>query len=172
MTNRWRTPLRLGDWDYTQPAMYHITVCIADRTNRLANPVGSAVRLTDAGAMVEHHLVSLPQRFDSVEIDSYVVMPNHIHFIIEMNLEKIDSSGTDLSEPIQAFKSLTTREYGVGVRQHGWPPYRGILWQKRYFETIVRNERALDRHRRYIASNPANWWRDPESIHSDESNTR
>lgn len=172
MPERWRTPLRIPDWDYSQPAIYHITICIADRTNRLGHINNSNCVLSDAGKMVESHLIALSERFPSVGIDSYMIMPNHVHFIIEMNLERFDQPGTDLSSPVQALKSLTTRDYGIGVRESGWPPYRGILWQKRYFETIMRNERALERHRRYIAANPANWWRDPEALHRDDGTLR
>lgn len=167
MSDRWRKPLRLTLWDYTQPAIYHITICIANRTNRLARPEGTTVELTAAGRMVEEQLLHIPDRYPSVGIDSFVIMPNHVHFIIEMNLQNPDGIGTDLSVPIQAFKSLTTREYSSGVRELNWPPYRGILWQKRYFETIMRNEKSLERHRRYIQNNPANWWRDPEEVHRD-----
>ena len=172
MPDRWRTPLRLPDWDYTQPAMYHITICIADHGHRLGAVADSTCVLSDAGRMVENHLIAIPERFPSVGIDSYSIMPNHLHIIIEMNLELFDGVGTDLSQPIQAFKSLSTRDYSAGVREKGWPPYQGILWQKRYFETIIRNERALERHRRYIAANAANWWRDPEAFHRHDDNTR
>ncbi len=165
MESRWRKPLRLDLWDYSQPAIYHITVCIADRTDRLATIRDNSVEITPAGAMVQDHLLSLPDRFDEVDIDSFVIMPNHVHFIIEMNLESFDEPGLDLARPIQAFKSLTTRDYGVGVRNLGWRPYQGVLWQKRYFETIMRNENWLERHRNYIANNPSHWQQDPESIH-------
>lgn len=172
MPTRWRTPLRLQLWDYSQPAIYHITICIADRTDRLATISDTQLELTDAGKMVENHLLALPDRFPCVGIHAFVVMPNHIHVIIEMNLKTPEGAGTDLSRPIQAFKSLTTRDYNEGVRNLGWPPYHNILWQKRYYETIMRNEQWVERHRRYIENNPANWSQDPESMHRNPDNIR
>lgn len=170
MNPNWRKPLRLDLWDYRQPAIYHITICINDREHRLGECQDSRVDLSPAGTMVEQELLALPRRFPEVDIDSYVIMPNHVHFLIEMNLHLRDGLGLDLSKPIQAFKSLTTRAYGIGVREQGWPPYHRILWQKRYFETIMRNEKWLARHREYLESNPTQWVDDPERFHrnSDE----
>lgn len=68
-----------------------------------------------------------------------------------------------LGKIVGAFKSLTTVAYTRGVKMHGWSPFRERLWQRNYFEHIVRNEDSLHRIRQYIADNPANWTDDPEN---------
>ena len=68
-----------------------------------------------------------------------------------------------LGKIVGAFKSLTTVAYTRGVKTHGWSPFRGRLWQRNYFEHIVRNEESLHRIRQYIADNPAHWTDDPEN---------
>ena len=61
------------------------------------------------------------------------------------------------------FKTMTTNAYILGVKQQGWTPYRGRLWQRNYYEHIVRNDNDLDRIRQYIAANPSRWASDPEN---------
>jgi len=58
---------------------------------------------------------------------------------------------------VQAFKSVTTHEYINGVKQHGWPPFPGKLWQRNYYEHVIRNENELNRIREYIINNPKKW---------------
>jgi putative transposase len=61
------------------------------------------------------------------------------------------------------FKSLTTKRYSDGVRQHGWRAFPGRLWQRNYFEHIIRNDYSLDQIRLYIVNNPASWALDREN---------
>jgi putative transposase len=68
-----------------------------------------------------------------------------------------------LSQMIQWFKTMTTNEYIRGVKQLGWKPFNGKLWQRNYYEHIIRNETALNRITRYIESNPARWTDDNEN---------
>jgi hypothetical protein len=68
-----------------------------------------------------------------------------------------------LSTVMQRFKSFTTYEYGKGVRSSGWPRYPGRLWQHRFYEHVIRNERELDALREYIANNPLKWHLDREN---------
>jgi REP element-mobilizing transposase RayT len=62
-----------------------------------------------------------------------------------------------LPDVVHRFKSLTTSRYGDGVRNAGWTPYEGRLWQRNYFERVIRNERELDGLRAYIEANPLRW---------------
>jgi hypothetical protein len=71
--------------------------------------------------------------------------------------------GLSLGDVVQRFKSLTTKRYSDGVRQHGWLAFPGRLWQRNYFEHIIRNDHALDQIRLYIMNNPANWMLDREN---------
>ncbi|TWJ18387.1 transposase [Geobacter argillaceus] len=67
-----------------------------------------------------------------------------------------------LGRIVQAFKSLTTVEYAHGVTDHNWPPFPGRLWQRNYYERVIRDEAELSAVRDYIHSNPANWADDEE----------
>ena len=71
--------------------------------------------------------------------------------------------GAPLPTIVQWFKTMTTNEYIRGVKQLGWPPFPGKLWQRNYYEHIIRDETALDRIRQYIANNPARWLNDAEN---------
>ena len=71
--------------------------------------------------------------------------------------------GAPLPEIVQWFKTMTTNEYIRGVKTMGWPPFPGKLWQRNYYEHIIRNEAELDRIRTYIANNPTQWALDDEN---------
>jgi len=73
------------------------------------------------------------------------------------------TASRSLGRLLQAYKSLTTHEYIIGVRERGWPAFEGRLWERNYYERIVRNERELDAIREYIANNPAQWAADREN---------
>jgi putative transposase len=79
---------------------------------------------------------------------------------------QIDSSrqNAPLSQMIQWFKTMTTNEYIRGVKQLGWKPFNGKVWQRDYYEHIVRNQSAADRIAHYIESNPARWNKDKENL--------
>jgi putative transposase len=131
-------------------------------------------------------------RFSGVEIDQFVVMPNHLHGILvlmdgderettakrattERATTRVGPTNDDpvgaplvgarvrLGNVIGAFKSLATIGYIGGVKANGWPEFRGRLWQRSYYEHIVRDEDALNRIRRYIDDNPARWEFDDEN---------
>jgi REP element-mobilizing transposase RayT len=70
-----------------------------------------------------------------------------------------------LGDIVGAFKSISTNKYIEGVKQNGWPRFDKRLWQRDYYEHIIRNERALDAIRAYIVNNPANWQAD--QLHPD-----
>jgi REP element-mobilizing transposase RayT len=68
-----------------------------------------------------------------------------------------------LSDIVQWFKIMTTAEYIRGVKQSGWPPFRKRIWQRSYYERIIRDDEPLARIRHYIADNPARWAEDNET---------
>lgn len=74
-----------------------------------------------------------------------------------------DGMGIPLSQMVQWFKTMTTNEYIRGVKQYHWPPFMGKLWQRNYYEHILRNQQDYERIANYIVSNPANWAEDEEN---------
>ncbi|WYD80389.1 MAG: transposase [Candidatus Electrothrix gigas] len=148
------------------------------------------IQLTDAGRMVQTIWDQIPNHYPGVDTDAFVVMPNHIHGIVVLTNPV---AGTDscvrpnprsryvptgqargpaptkplsLPDVVQRYKSLTTTQYINGVKQNGWPPFLGKLWQRNYWEHIIRNETELHRIRKYIQNNPARWQED--ALHPDQ----
>jgi len=74
-----------------------------------------------------------------------------------------DGVGVPLSQVVQGFKSMTTNEYMRGVKQSHWPPFPGKLWQRNYYEHIIRNQADYERIANYILTNPSNWAQDEEN---------
>jgi putative transposase len=139
------------------------------------------MRLNVAGEMVTLWWNKLTGKFPDVELDLFVVMPNHFHGIVVINRSVVgghprmppnepnalmsNAGGyidpplrkTNLSDGIQWFKIMTTNAYIRGVKEHGWKPFPGRLWQRSYHDHIIRNEKDLQRLREYRLYNPTRW---------------
>ncbi len=179
-----RRSLRLAGFDYGREGAYFVTVCTHNRASLFGEIVNGEMQLNDVGRMVATQWRSLSERFSSVQPDAFVVMPNHMHGIIaliDVGAALVAAQGMahrinpprrattrvaptkSLGTVIGAYKSLTTVEYARGVKMLGWSPFAGKLWQRNYYEHIIRNETALSRIRQYIKDNPARWAEDPEN---------
>jgi len=172
-----RRSIRLKGYDYSQAGAYFITLCTQDRACLFGKVVNGEMRLNDAGRMVLAEWNRLPERFPHLVLDAFVVMPNHVHGILVITDPAPTVGATVGATPtvgattrvaptvgniIGAFKSRVTVEYIRGVKTSGWPPFRGRLWQRNYYEHIIRNERALNAIRQYIMENPRRWQMDRE----------
>ena len=180
-----RRSIRLKGYDYSQAGAYFVTMCTQNRKYMFGNVVDGEMVLNDAGRMVQTVWDEIPKYYYGIEIDEFVIMPDHVHGIIVlvraaprgrpvneniMNREtpeqgqprRVARTGLLLSLPdiVHRFKTMTTKLYTDGVKQHGWPAFPGRLWQRNYYERIVRNEIALNRIRRYIINNPMKWEHD------------
>ena len=106
--------------------------------------------------MVETWWRKLPAKFQSIKKDEHIVMSNHLHGIINI----VPTAGHSrphtpkLGDIVRWFKTMTTNHYIKGVKQNGWPPFPGRLWQRNYYEHIIRNEDELNQIRQYITDNP------------------
>jgi putative transposase len=158
----YRRDLRLPHWDYRLPGPYAITLCTENRAHRFGTVHDGHMALNPAGEMVHAIWEDMATAFPTVTLDAFIVMPNHVHAILQLDHEDITRKPA-LGTVIQRFKSVTTAEYVHGVRDRGWLPFDGRLWQRNYYEHIVRDDRDLDRCRDYIAANPANWKTDPDN---------
>lgn len=117
-------------------------------------------------------------KFPSVRTDEYIIMPNHFHGIVNIvgavlrgrpTPDNNKASGQShrvaptLGDIVNWFKTMTTNQYIRGIKQNGWPAFVGKLWQRNYYEHIIRNEKELNHIRQYIAENPLNWRTDEEN---------
>ena len=172
-----RRSIRLKGYDYSLAGAYYVTIVAQNRACLFGDVVNAEMQLNDAGQMVQFQWEALSQRFPNVELDEFVVMPNHFHGIIVItgkgNVQTGQPQGiapTDEYDPalgdiVGAWKSIVTDEYIRGVHQLNWQPFDRKLWQRNYWEHIVRDEPDLNRIREYIINNPANW-------QSDENNPK
>lgn len=92
-------------------------------------------------------------------------MPNHFHGILSIDSSVETSPTPKLGDVIRSFKSITTNRYTTGVRDLNWAPFDRRIWQRNYYEHIIRNDRSLETIQNYINNNPANWERD--ELHPD-----
>jgi putative transposase len=132
----------------------------------------------DAGQMVQDIWEQMPSHYPGCGLDAFVVMPNHVHGIILITAtpEPVGagprarpySGQTDgtmsLPDLVHRFKSLTTARYRQGVETRGWHAMDGKLWQRNYYEHIIRDDDELQKIREYIATNPIRWEADWENI--------
>lgn len=153
-----RRSIRLREYNYSRPGTYYVTICIQDRLCLLGNVVDEKVELNEAGKMVERIWYELPQFYSGVDIDSVIIMPNHLHGnIVLTGHNVIGTLRLSLPDVVHRFKSLTTSNYIKGVDSAGWKPFRIRLWQRNYYEHVVRNDEELNRIRQYMEENPMKW---------------
>ena len=154
-----RRSIRLKGYDYSQAGAYFITICINHRQPLLGAIADGIMQPNSAGIMVQTIWEEIPFHYPNIELDAFVIMPNHIHGIIILKSIQIEPVMT-LGEIMHRFKSFTTAKYRHGVNQEQWQPFTGRLWQRNYYEHIIRNQESCDRLRQYIANNPSSWQSD------------
>ena len=132
---------RLEKYDYSADGLYYITICTAEKACVLGwvQP-DCSVRLSHTGEIVCASLKRLPEMFPGVSLSAYVIMPNHVHMILRL----ADSEKT-LSQIINCFKGLVTKQ-----------AHRPV-WQKPFYDHVIRNETDYDRILSYIRENPKRW---------------
>lgn len=151
-----RKPTRLPKFDYRLPGPYFVTICTHGRASSFGVVVNGEVQLNGAGEMVAEIWEAIPMRFAAVVVDACVVMPDHFHGALWFEVDTPDAC-VSLGDVAKWFKAVTTNRYIRGVRERGWPPFDGRLWQRNYHEHVIRDDADMERIRAYIASNPANW---------------
>ena len=170
-----RKSIRLKDYDYAQNGYYFITICTHHRQCLFGQIVGATLRgrPNHPDKMVAKWLFKLEDKFPDVKIDDYIIMPNHVHFIIKKINDHIsdtgghipktgDHMGSPLRDIVGWFKTMTTNEYINGVKNNKYPPFHKKLWQRNYYEHIIRNEQDYIQITEYIQNNPLTWEKDDE----------
>lgn len=152
---------RLKEFDYSQDGYYYVTIHVADE-NTVLSSVGRGldptVSLTAAGKIAEEQLLDLENRFEHVKIDKYVIMPTHVHVIIQFAGETAGSRPRPtLMDVVKAYKSLTTRLCNQKLNTPGQKRF-----QTSFYESVLRNQKAYQECWRYIDENPLKWSLNPE----------
>ena len=168
---------RLDVWDYSKYGYYFVTICTKDKRSYFGKAVDENISLNIIGEKVKEIWLEIRNRFTDVELDDFVIMPNHLHGIIFINRDSINRVSTNnrvstktpfiknnpmyselsLSKIIRWFKGRTTYEI------HHTLQFSDFAWQPRYYEHIIRNEKSFQKILEYIHFNPLQWAVDEEN---------
>ncbi len=147
-----RRSIRLEGYDYTSPGAYFVTAVTYQRELLFGEIVDGEMVLNTRGKIVWECWHEIPQHFPHVELGAFVVMPNHVHGVIEI----VDPGS--LGAIIRSFKSTVTKRVNEKYNSPGM-----LLWQRNYYEHIIRSQQDWERIHDYILANPTNWDDDKEN---------
>jgi len=170
-----RRSVRLRGYDYSQAGAYFVTICTPDRACLFGDVADGVMRLNDAGRVVERCWHEIPIHFPHVELDEFVIMPNHVHGVIVIvgagSPRPYVASGAGtitgaetaplratLGQMVAYFKYQSTKHINIMRGTPGIP-----VWQRNYYEHIIRDDESLNRIREYIINNPMQWALDREN---------
>ncbi len=164
-----RRSIRLKDYDYGQAGAYFITICSWNRECLFGDVADEEMQLNEYGWIAANEWLQTGVVRPNVELDAFVVMPNHIHGIIILNnvgatrrVAPTTLQSNSIGAIVGQFKSIVTKQIN-GIRNSSGLP----VWQRNYYEHIIRNEDELNRVREYIINNPLRWADDennPENV--------
>ena len=161
-----RRSIRLKGYDYSQAGLYFITICTKNREHLFGQIENGIMILNEFGEIANNEWSKTADIRDNVELLEYIIMPNHMHGIILLN-DMDDRRGTARRAPtmqfgkpiprslptiIRAFKSAVTKQINILRNKPGMP-----VWQRNYYEHIIRNEKSYYRIAEYIIYNPLKW---------------
>ena len=151
-----RKPNRLPFYDYSTPGAYFITICTKEKQCLLGHIVGTsiarppAVVLSRYGTIVNTAIQEIPKHYPAISVDHYVIMPNHIHLLLQINT---DANGRPMVAPtisavVQQLKGTITKQIGCSI------------WQKLFHDHVIRAEQDYQKIWTYIDTNPVKWKED------------
>jgi len=166
-----RRSIRLKEYDYSKSGAYFVTICTQNRECIFGEIADGQMILNDAGQIVQIVWDEIPKHIDHVELDQFAIMPNHIHGIIVLHdgcrgtaccAPTYQRFGTliagSLPTIIRSFKSAITKRINESHKTTGQK-----MWQRNYYEHVIRNEDELNEIRQYIIDNPVKWDTDEEN---------
>ena len=147
-----RKPNRLSDYDYNQNGAYFITICTQGRKNILSHIVGDGSPVPKPiGMIAEEYICKIPKKYPTVSIDRYVIMPDHIHILLRMDNGTGNPSPT-LGNVIGWYKYQVTKQANTQLNNSGEK-----LFQRSYYDHVIRNQHDYDEIWQYIENNPQKW---------------
>jgi len=157
-----RRSIRLRDYDYSQQGAYFVTVCAWNRECLFGDVVQGEMRSNEYGRIVENEWRRTSTVRSNVETDDFIEMPNHFHCILVINerrgvlqyapTNELRSPSQTIGAIVRGFKSAVTKSFNTIRATPGIP-----VWQRNYYEHIIRDENDLARIRQYVADNPMTW---------------
>ena len=171
---RRRQPMRLKGYDYTQTGIYCVTICVQNKLYLFGDIINDQMKCNDAGNMLWFWFYQIEHKFAGTKCDECIVMPNHIHFTVAIAEARqprhptvsYDGRNISLDYIVQWWKIMTTTNYIRGVKCYGWQRFDKKLWQRNYWDSIIRDEIMLYETRKYIKYNPQKWSTDSLNINN------
>ena len=151
---------RMKQWNYSSEGWYFVTICVKNRAHVFGNVRKGKMRFNKWGKIAHECWQQIPIHFPGVEIDQFVIMPNHVHGIVVLRddfrrnkacLVPINRREMKLSTIIGSFKSVTTKKINSNIQNDIF------AWQRSFHDHIIRSERELINIQNYIFFNPDNW---------------
>ena len=164
---RHRRSIRLRNYDYSRAGVYFITVCTKGQELLFGEVNDGEVELSEFGRMSAEEWLNSARIRIEIELDAWIVMPNHVHGIVIIVNKRcrgdrpVARSGprpSSLGAMMAGFKPATTKRINT---MRGTPG--ASVWQRNYYEHVIRHESALDRIRQCTADNPKRWPEEPEN---------
>ncbi len=156
-----RKPTRLHGFDYSSAGAYFITICTQNRRCILSSIVGGdvldapqSVKLLPHGSTVEKQINQFGNFYDDIKVDAYVIMPNHIHMLLLVSKDGASRTSPPtrqharVSRLVSTLKRFCNKEFGENV------------WQRHFYDHIIRDAKDYEEHLKYIHENPARWYYD------------
>lgn len=147
-----RQSIRMQGFDYSQEGSYFITICTYEKNQLFGEIISDEMKLNQIGVIVRANWISLPSRYKGIKIDEFVIMPNHFHGILTIVEPVI---GQTLGNMVGAFKSLVANQHLNLCKTQNMIYEK--LWQRNYYEHVIRDEDDYARIANYIENNPLNW---------------
>jgi REP element-mobilizing transposase RayT len=158
-----RRSIRLKGYDYTQAGAYFITICTWQRQSFLGEIINGEMQLNVYGEISQFYWQNLLNYHSHLELDEFVIMPNHLHGILILKDDTSCKKRHGLPEILRGFKTFSARR--INKTRH----LSGVsVWQRGYYEHITRHEQSLRVIREYIVQNPLSWEKD--ELHANNFN--
>lgn len=182
--------IRLSNWDYGWNGMYYVTICTGGRECYFGNVIKGKMFHSRLGNLAKKFWLEIPEHFEYVRLNEYIIMPNHVHGIVEINKKpNLDHCRCVINHaPTSPLINSNTKELELIIKKGGitrtnnpmlhenlsrimrW--YKGrttfeirkenpdYCWQSRFYDTIIHDDKSLKNIRNYIRANPNNWGKD------------
>lgn len=176
---KYRIPsARLKTWDYGSNALYFITICTKNREHYFGEIANGQMILSEIGILAYKYWNEIPEHFPFVNLDEFVVMPNHVHGIIIIDKPDNDGCNVAFNVETQIFASLPSqppkisknkfgpqsknlasiiRGFKIGVTTNARKIHADFEWQPRFHDHIIRNNDSYEKIKNYIINNPQKW---------------
>lgn len=160
-----RRTIRYQGYDYSSPGAYFFTICALNHLSLFGDISNikdaiTSMRLNPCGKIVQETWHDLVNHIAGIRLDSFQIMPNHVHgIVIILGDELIQKPRTEFGEIIRQLKTFSARRINNFTDTPG-----GQVWQRNYYERVIRDEEELEKFRNYIMDNPRRWAEDSEKI--------